>query len=113
MALNIYAVEYISLSELQTADPSITYEFTQSNPKEFESILYNLGVDTRYPVEIQENTHRNRFGNVYTGYRWVGNSRIDKEWVESGSASPEAIDKSKSNKMLIDLYRAKGLVEVE
>lgn len=111
MALNIYATVCISLSELQTADPSITYEFTQTHSEEFKEILYSLGIDTRYPIDEQDVTHRNRFGNIVTCPRWMANERCDHSWITSGNASDAAIDKSKNNFLLIDLYRSRGMVE--
>lgn len=114
MALVIAAVSYISLSEIQTVDKTITEEWIEKNPKQFEDILYSLGMDTKnYPYERQDVTHRNRFGNVITCPRWVGNERICKEWVESGYASVEAKDKSLNNSILTDCYRARGMCEVE
>ena len=57
--------------------------------------------------------HRNRFGNTITCPRYVGNERIDKEWVRSPYSSVEARDKSLNNSILTDIYRSKGMVEVE
>lgn len=112
--LNIIAVEYISLSELETALPSITKEWIDNNHEEFKQMLFELGLDCfNYPVTEQHNTHRNRFGNVNTTYRWVCNSRLDEEWVNSPYSSYEAKAKSKNNKLLIDLFRLKGLVDSE
>ena len=114
MALKIAAICYLSLSEIQTVDPSITEDFIQNNPKDFEKILYELGMDVyNYPVDEQELTHRNRFGNIITCKRWVGNERTDKEWLNTPYSSPEARDKSLNNKILTDLYMARGLVESE
>jgi len=56
-------------------------------------------------------THRNRFGAVITCARWVGDERIDKEYVQSNFASQAAKDKSLNNRMLNDLYKQKGMVE--
>ena len=56
-------------------------------------------------------THRNRFGNVITCPRYVGNERVDAQWVDSGYASYEAIAKSADNKILTDLFRMRGMVE--
>lgn len=111
MALQIAAVCCISMSELQTVAPWIDDEFVENNKETFDKILYDCGMDTRYPYETQDVTHRNRFNNVITCKRFVGNERFDAEWVSSGSASAEAIDKASGNKLLIDLYRSKGLVE--
>ncbi len=112
--LNICAIEYVSLSELETVMPWINKEWIDDNFETFKKMLWDLGVDSlNYPVEEQYNTHRNRFNNLITTYRWVGNSRLDKEWIQSPYSSVEARDKSLNNKILNDLYRFKGLVESE
>ena len=113
MAINIYAVTYISLSELQTVNPCIDEDFIERNPDEFKEILYSLGADCyNYPIEQQDVTHRNRFGNITSGKRWVCNERIDSEWCSSGFASIEARDKALGNKLLVESYKLRGLVEV-
>lgn len=110
--LKIAAVSYISLSEIQTVANWVTDEFVEENPDVIKKMLYDLGMDVfEYPFEVQEVTHRNRFGNIITCKRFVGNERIDKEWVQSGYASYEAIAKSADNKILTDLFRMRGMVE--
>jgi hypothetical protein len=110
--LKIAAVSYVSLSEIQTVAPWVTDEFVEENPDVIKKMLFDLGMDVyNYPHEVQEVTHRNRFNNIITCKRFVGNERIDKEWIDSGHCSVEARDKSLDNKILTDLYRSKGLVE--
>ena len=112
--LRIAAISYISLSEIQTVANWVTEEFIEENPEVFKKMLFDLGMDVyNYPWEVQNVTHRNRFGNTITCPRYVGNERIDKEWVRSPYSSVEARDKSLNNKILNDLYRFKGLVESE
>jgi len=111
MALQIAAIKYISLSEIQTVAAWVTPEFVEHNTEPFEKMLHDLGMDLRYPYETQDCTHRNRFNNPVTCLRWVGNERTDEEWINSGHASVEAIDKSKNNPLLTDCYRLKGMVE--
>lgn len=114
MALNIIAVTYISLSEIQTVRPEIDEQWTLDNADEFRAILYDLGADCyNYPVDIQNVTHRNRFDNLITCNRYVCNERQDREWITSGYASIEAYDKSLNNKFLIESYKSRGLVDVE
>ncbi len=114
MSLNIAAISYISSSEIAKVFPEFTYQWVEDNPVKFESMLWNLGLDTNYPYERQiDIQHRNRFNEVVICDRWVGNERTCKEWIESGYASQEAIDKSLNNRLLIDLYRSKGMCEVE
>lgn len=107
----IIALVYISLSELQTVEPRYTLEWADSSEKELLDVLHGLGMDINQSVECQVVEHRNRFGNLITCPRWVGQSRIDKEWIESGHASQEAIDRSLNNKMITDLYRMRGMTE--
>jgi len=114
MAINIAAFEAISLSELQTVMPWVNKEWIDENPDAFKHMLFDCGIDIyNYPADEQFNTHRNRFNNLITTWRWVGNSRIDKEWVESPYASTAAKDKAKGNRLLIDCYRMRGEVEIE
>ena len=112
MALQIAAVCIISLSEIQTVKPEITEEWIKDNEDEFDKLLYGLGMDIRYPYETQDVQHRNRFGNVISCPRYVGNERYDMEWVNSSYASCAAIDKSKNNYLLTDIYASRGEVEV-
>lgn len=109
--LQIAAISYISLSEIQTVMPWVNEEFIESHKEEFNQMLYDLGMDIRYPYETQDCTHRNRFNNVITCQRFVGNERTDKEWLDSGYASVEAKDKALDNRILTDAYRLRGLVE--
>ena len=107
----IIALVYISLSELQTINPSITEEWASANPLELEKALYGVGLNTELPYEVQMLTHRNRFGSVITCSRYVGNERLDDEWLKSGYASEEAIARKLDNKLLNDIFRMKGLTE--
>ena len=112
--LRIAAISYISLSEIQTVANWVTEEFIEENPEVFKKMLFDLGMDVyNYPWEVQNVIHRNRFGNTITCPRYVGNERIDKEWVSGPYSSVEARDKSLNNSILTDIYRSKGMVEVE
>lgn len=109
--MEIAALMYISMSELQMAKPDITYQWIEENNHEFLDMLESLGMNTRVPFDRQENViHTNRVGKVVQCDRWVGNERVDSNWVQSGYASRAAIDKAKGNKLLVDLYRQKGEV---
>ena len=112
MTLKIAAVCYVSLSEIQTIANWVTEEFIENNPDVFKQMLFDLGMDVfNYPWEVQEVTHRNRFNNVITCPRYVGNERVDQTWISSSYASLEAKDKSLNNTLLTDIYRSKGMVE--
>jgi hypothetical protein len=111
----ILALSYISFSEIQMVKPECTHEWamqSDANNKVFRQYLYDLGLDINQPFEYQTDIeHRNRFNQVVLGARVVGLQRQDQEWIESGYASIEAIDKSKGNRLLNDLYRQKGLLD--
>lgn len=112
--LNIIALSYISFSEIQKVNPKVTPTWAKNNLTEFHNILKELGMDISVPYDWQVNIqHRNRFNEVVTCDRIVGNELTSKDWVNSGYASREAVDKSKRSKLLIDLYRMKGLVQGE
>jgi len=104
----ITALIYVSASELAKVIPNFTYDMLEG--KALNDILYSLGADTNLHIEHQECLqHRNRFGEVVVCDRWIANERTDAEWITSGYASREAIDKSLGNKLLDDLYRMRGL----
>ena len=106
---DIVAIRVVSLSELYKADSKFTEKYAMENPDELKQILFDSGIDLNQPYEHQFNQHRNNFNEVYHGSRFVGLERIDAVWLESGLASREAKDKAKGNKLLVDLYRSKGL----
>jgi len=109
--MQIAALCYVSMSELAKAMPDITYEWIEQNNHKFLDLLEGLGMNTKQPIERQFTLqHKNRLGEVVICDRFVGLERTDKAWVESGYASREAIDKSKSNGILIDLYAQRGMV---
>lgn len=105
----IVAYIAVSESELFFLYPNYTYELSSENPHLFKSLLWRLGLDSTLPWSIQENIiHRNRFNQVTQCTRFMGEERQDKEWLESGYASREALDKASGNKILEDLYRIKN-----
>ena len=109
--MEIAAISYISMSELAMVKPDITYDWIVENNHAFLDMLNGLGMDTTMPIERQQDVmHKNKLGKTVTCDRWVGNELTTKEWVNSGYASQAAIDKSKNNKILLDLYRQKGEV---
>lgn len=110
--MQITALSIVSVSELYKVRPDITYEWIEKNNHLFLDMLHELGMNTKQPIEKQENIpHKNRFNAVVQCDRYVGNERFDIDWVTSGYASQAAIDKSKGSTMLTDLYRLKGEVE--
>ena len=105
----ITALVFVSASELAKVIPDFDYSMLEDN-KKLNDVLFSLGMDVLKPIEYQETIqHRNRFGEIVICDRWVGDERIDEDWIKSGYASQEAIDKSKGNNLLNDLYRMKGL----
>ena len=106
----IAAVCIISESEIVKVMPDYNKSFSER--EDFKQFLFGLGIDTNKPVVRQDGIqHRNRFGEIVICSRWVGNERIDDEWINSGYASKEAIDKRCGSKILEDVYRAKALTE--
>jgi hypothetical protein len=110
--MRIAALCFVSISEIAKVQPSITYDWIDENPEQFKQMLHELGMDTRQNIEKQENIqHRNRFEEIVTCDRYVGNERTDKEWLNSGYATQAAKDKATGSKLLTDLYRLRGCVE--
>lgn len=106
----IVAQVEISESEIKKVIP----EFGSSyyNTEKLNRILYELGMDTSKNIEQQNGLiHRNRLNEVVRCTRWVGDERQDEEWINSGYASQEALDKYSGNRILEDLYRSKNLTE--
>ena len=110
--MGIAAILVVSESEIATVKEDFDLQWAKDNPESLKELLKGLGFDISSDIELQEDlTHRNRFGAINTCARWVGNERIDKEWLNTGYASQEAKDKATGSKMLEDLYRRRGQVE--
>lgn len=110
--MQITALCYVSMSELGRVIDNFSYDWIDENRNEFLDMLFSVGMNVKEPIDEQVNiNHRNRFDEVVVCTRWVGNERTDRDWVNSGHASQSAIDKSKNNKLIIDLYRQKDQVE--
>lgn len=108
----IVADVIISESEIAKVLPSYSSSLEQEQPEKFKELLYNLGMDVNQIYTRQDAIqHRNRLNEVVICSRWVGRSRLDEEWLKSGYASKEAIDKANGSKMLESLYREKCLTE--
>lgn len=110
--MQIAAHIIISLSEIREVYPEITAQWTQENPEELKKMLFDLGMSLDTEIEFQENVmHRNRFNRIVQCNRWVGDERIDTEWLASGYATQAAKDKATGSRLLLDAYRLKGQVE--
>lgn len=106
----IVAYVYVSESEVVKLAPEYTAKWEEQNLEQLEQILYSFGLNTKQPYRRYDGIpHRNKFNEVVVCSRWVGNERADKEWLDSGFASREAIDRSKNNKLLDNLYAQRGL----
>lgn len=106
----IVAYVYISESEVAKVVPTYTAEWEEQNLEKLEEILYSFGLNVKQPYRRYDGIpHRNKFNEVVVCSRWVGNERADDEWLNSGFASREAIDRSKNNKLLDNLYAQRGL----
>jgi hypothetical protein len=107
---NIVALCYVSAMDIAEVKPDYTYKWGDENLELFNDILYQFGMDTTSFIERQESvTHRTRLNRLVTADRWVGNERIDEEWIKSSYASREAKDKHSGSKLLNDIYKMKGL----
>lgn len=108
----IVALCIVSESELVIGYPDYSSSWeTKANDK-FYRILYDLGMDTTYPVYRQDGLmHRNKVNQIVICSRFIGNERQDEEWVTSGYASREAKDKYSGSRLLEDIYRSKNLTE--
>ena len=102
----ILALVYISSSEINKITPNWDENFCTEHHTLFTKMLHELGMDTSKPIEQQENLqHRNRFDEVVICTRWVGHERSDVEWIKSGYASQEALDRNKNSRLLDSSYR--------
>ena len=105
---NIYAVSYVSESELMLLDSKYDSSWEDDQPNKFKNMLWSLGLDSRYDFKrIDGIQHRNKLNKVVACSRWIGNERTDDEWIKSGYASQEAIDKAKNSPLLDSLYKEK------
>lgn len=105
----------VSESEIYLIDDKYNHVwFDSDNPNRIKlmNILHELGMNTDEYIEVQQPVlHRNRLNQVVNCGRYVGVERLDYQWISSGRASKEAIDKASGSKLLEELYRAKGLTE--
>jgi hypothetical protein len=109
---SIVAICIISESEIIKVLPEYTHEFEDKHPAKFKILMYGLGADVTKPYFRQDFIqHRNRFNEVVTCSRWVFNERLDEQWIHSGYASQEAIDKASGSRLVEDTYRARWLTE--
>jgi len=102
----------ISESEIIKVLPDYDSNMETINPTKFKLMLYNLGMDISQHYERQDFIqHRNRFNEIVVCSRWVGQERLDNQWINSGYASRAAIDKSSGCKLLEDSYRMRSETE--
>jgi hypothetical protein len=107
----IVALCIISESEISKILPDYSFQFEEETEM-FTELLFKLGMDINKPYQRQDGLqHRNRLNEIVVCSRWVGQERIDRNWIEGGYASREAIDKASGSKILEDLYRSKYLTE--
>lgn len=109
--LPIVAICVISMSEILKAK-EVDLDKLATSDNYFKEVLYSLGLDVSFPFDVKLLQHRNKFNEVVTCDRICGMERTDDSWISSGYASNEAKDKARNNKLLNDLYRLKGQVEV-
>ena len=105
---SIYAASYVSESELKMIDSKYQADWEINSSDKFKNMLWTLGLDSRYDyIRVDAVQHRNKLNQVVICSRWVGNERTDAEWLKSGYASQEAIDKGKNSPLLDSLYKEK------
>ena len=105
----IVAQVIISESELAEVIPTYNSAFEYAKPEEFKLILKQLGMDIDQKYERQDGVrHRNRLNQIVFCSRWVGQELQTANWINSGYASREAIDKYSGSKILEDLYRERS-----
>lgn len=108
----IVAHVIISESEIVKVLPDYKANLEYDEPAKFKLMMYQLGADVSKPYERQDCIqHRNRFNEIVICSRWVFESRLDEEWINSGYASKEAKDKVSGSKLIEQIYREKGLTE--
>lgn len=108
----IVAQVIVSESELAKVIPNYSSSIETDNPHRFKAILWELGMDVDKGFQRQDSLwHRNRLNEVVLCSRWVGDSRLDDEWINSGYASKEAKDKYSGSKILEDLYRERSATQ--
>lgn len=106
----ICAPVHVSETEVAALYPDYNSNWATEEPDKLRGILFDLGLDTDEFYELQPTSqHRNRMNQVVTCCRWYGSSRIDQQWIKSGLASQDAIDKAQNSQLLNDLYRMRGL----
>lgn len=110
---DIAAYVLVSEAELFHVNPeySVNWFYDELQKKKLDKLLHSFGMDTQYKYDLQEVTqHRsNLLGKVCTCRRYFGYERQDLEWINSGYASREALDKFKSNRLVDEMYFQKGL----
>ena len=108
----ITALCIISESEIIKVMPEYNCNFEYDNPTRFKLFLFGLGMDITQDIERQDAIqHRNGLNEIVTCSRWVGQERLDSDWIRSGYASQQAKDKASGSRILEDLYRSKHLTE--
>lgn len=78
----------ISMADLMYVEGfAEAYGKAEDNDESLKEILYKCGVDVQKPFDWHFCTHRRITNEVVTCLRVEGHERIDKEWLNSGSAS--------------------------
>lgn len=81
-----------------------------------EEVLFQIGFckETKFETglfyETEHCTHRTLGGKIYTGLRYSGLERIDKDWILNGNPSEEAKELSRKDKSYINEIRKLGKV---
>lgn len=108
----IVALCIVSESEIARGFPEYDSSWEAEQPSKLLNILYGLGMDINQNYTRQDGLmHRNRLNEIVLCSRFVGQERLDLEWLTSGYASQAARDKASGSRLLEDIYRARNLTE--
>lgn len=107
---DIAAMVHVSESEIVKVYPDYKNSWHETDNEKLKQILNDFGIDTTRPIYLQGPfQHRNRLNEIVTCFRYYGDERMDKEWINSGYASRELLDKVKGGRFINELYQMKGL----
>src|ERR1043165_53667 len=78
----------LSISDLLLIK-SFQEAFGNDDKQAIEKILFENGMDIEEPYTVEFSQHRNLRGQIVSCDRYVGEERMDKYWLKSGTASWE------------------------
>lgn len=105
----------ICVEDVKKIIPHFDVSYLEKHKAECRALLYNLGLDTNYGIEIQEKLiSRTKLCGVVETDRIVGVERTDIQWLQSGNASHEAKTYSDDISMRVEISKmSKGTRDKE